>query len=96
VASTKQDKEWVEDAIRSIRLLEPRERGIDHIRVREAWAHHHASGLPVDRIPKLIVALFEMYDTRKTDAFVELMWLLQALYRALPSAIEMGVTSRPL
>jgi hypothetical protein len=88
VAGRQQDTEWVEDAIRSIRLLEPRERGIDHIRAREVWAHHHVSGLPVDRIPKLIVALFEMYDCRKTDAFVELMYLLQALYTALPSAIE--------
>ncbi|MEX2212741.1 MAG: hypothetical protein WD768_01350 [Phycisphaeraceae bacterium] len=88
MASTTQDKDWIEDAIRTITLLEPRERGLEHVRVREAWAHHRASGLPIDRIPKLIVALFELYDTRKSDAFVELMWLLQALYTALPRAIE--------
>lgn len=88
VARTTPESDWIEDAIRSIKLLEPRERGLEHVRVRAAWAHYHASRLPVDRIPKLIVALFELYDTRKTDAFVELMWLLQALYAALPSAIE--------
>jgi len=82
-----QDTAWIEDALRSITLVEPQEWGVEHVRAREAWAHDHVSRLPADRIPGLIVALFELYDTHKTDAFPELMWLIEALYAALPSGI---------
>src|SRR5262249_20817218 len=69
----------------ALKSLEPRAPGVEHVRVREAWARAQVSKVAPDRIPLLIVALFELYDNRKSDAFSELMWLIEALYGALPA-----------
>ncbi len=36
----------------------------------------------------MIVALFDSYESRKSDAFSELMWLIEALYSVLPKTIK--------
>ena len=82
------DAQWIEDAVRSMKSLDPRTPGVDYVRVRERWAHDRASELSPDRVPRLIVALFELYETRKDDAFSEFMWLIEALYGALPRRIS--------
>ena len=81
------DTAWIEHAIRAIKMVEPRERGFEYVKARQAWAHDRVSREPADRIPGLIVALFDSYDARKAHAFSELMWLIEALYASLPSGI---------
>jgi hypothetical protein len=86
-AETPSDREWIGHALNSFASVEPSEKGIDHVRAREAWARKLVSGIAVERVPRLIVALFDSYESRKEDAFMEMMWLIEALYKALPQRI---------
>lgn len=47
--------------------IEPRERGMEYVRERQGWTHDVAK-LPADRVPGLLVALFESYDSYKGRA----------------------------
>lgn len=82
------DTEWVEEALRSIALVEPLEPGVARIAAREAWARDHVARVPATRIPALLVTLFSIYEVRKRDSFMELMWLIEALYAGLPVDIS--------
>ena len=82
------DTEWIDHALNSFALVEPKDKGVDYIRARQAWAHQLVSRVPAERVPRLIVALFDSYESRKNDAFSELMWLIEALYSLLPKKIE--------
>ena len=44
--------------------------------------------VPPSRQPALVVALFDLYDACKGDGFLELMYLVEALYGALPEISE--------
>lgn len=79
---------WIEQAIRSLTLMEPRQPGLEHVRVREEGARNLVSNVHPSQIPRLIVALFNSYDDRKANAFSEMMWLIAALYAALPEQVD--------
>lgn len=81
------DKQWVDRALNSFASVEPKEKGLAYVRARDAWAHQLVSNLAAERVPQMIVALFDAYESRKNDAFSELMWLIEALYAALPPKI---------
>jgi hypothetical protein len=82
------DREWIDRALDSFASVEPKEKGIDYVRTREAWARKLVLSIPSGRIPRLIVALFEHYENRKETAFSEMMWLIDALYSSLPPKIS--------
>ena len=44
-------------------LLEPREPSVPHVIAREAWARDYVSSVPPERIPALIVAVFDSYES---------------------------------
>ena len=81
------DKQWVDRALDSFASVEPRERGLAYVRAREDWARQLVSKLTTERVPQVIVAFFDVYETRRNDVFSELMWLIEALYAALPPKI---------
>jgi len=86
-AEAPSDRGWIEHALDSFRSVEPKEKGVDYVRARQAWAHRLVCSAPAGRIPRLIVALFDSYESRKDEAFSELMWLIEALYSSLPKKI---------
>jgi len=79
---------WIEHAIQNLTTMEPTQPSLEHVRVREAAARHLVTQVPPCDIPRLIVALFNGYDERKADTFAEMMWLMEALYRALPEQVD--------
>src|ERR1044072_111797 len=82
------DKQWIDRALDTFASGEPKERGIDYWRLREGWGYKLVSNLGAARLPQIIVALFDSYQSRKNDAFSELMWLIEALYAALPPKLS--------
>lgn len=78
---------WIHGALNSFAAIKPKEKGWDYVRARRDWAYALVSQLAPERVPRLIAALFECYDSRKQDAFSELMWLTEALYASLPERI---------
>jgi len=85
---TLSDKEWMDCALKSFASVEPKEKGIDYVRAREAWARNLVSHISAERLPHLIVALFDSYESAKEDRFSEMMWLIEALYAALPRIVS--------
>jgi hypothetical protein len=81
------DREWIDRAIDSFASVEPKEKSVAHVRACEGWARKLVSSVSAERIPRLIVALFDSYETRKDASFSELMWLIEALYASLPKKI---------
>jgi hypothetical protein len=82
------DKVWINYALDSFASVEPKEKSADYVRAREAYARKLVREVARQRVPSLIVALFESYDSRKENDFVELMWLVEALYSALPKRVQ--------
>jgi hypothetical protein len=85
---TLSDKEWIDGALNSFGSVEPKEKSIAHVRACEAWARKLVSNIPAERVPRLIVALFDNYESAKENLFVEMMWLIAALYSSLPSRVS--------
>lgn len=81
------DRDWVENTIRALRLVEPRI-GCGALEARRARARLLVAEVPPSRRPALVVALFDLYDACKGDGFLELMYLVEALYGALPEISE--------
>jgi hypothetical protein len=79
---------WIEQAVQRLALMEPRQPGREQVRAREEGARDLISKVHLSQIPRLIVALYNSYDERKTDAFSEMMWLIAALYAALPEQVD--------
>jgi hypothetical protein len=82
------EKEWIACALDSFASVEPQVKGIDYVRAREAWARKLVSDSPPERIPRLIVALFDHYEDQKDSAFSEMMWLINALYSSLTKKLS--------
>lgn len=82
------DRAWIEFALRTLPTLHPTVPGREHVEVREAWARDYVEQADPQRRPKLVVALFDAYSRCRDESFSELMYLIAALYPALPDPIS--------
>jgi hypothetical protein len=90
-----EDIAWIEDTIASFKPIVPVTPSVEHVRVREEWVRQRVAQIPPSRLPGLIVALFNVYEVRKSDSFSELMWTIEALYGALPERIMQKARPSP-
>lgn len=82
-----EDLAWVDAAVRTLRVATPRI-GSGALKAQSVRARELVAATPAARRPGLIVALFELYPARKDKDFLELMFLVEALYGALPELSE--------
>lgn len=88
MSASTDDRAWIEFALRTLPTLHPTAPGREHVEVREAWARDYVAQTEPQRRPKLVVALFDAYSRCRNESFSELMWLIAALYPALPDPIN--------
>jgi hypothetical protein len=82
-----ESREWIEHTIRSLVALETQIGDSYDYWAPLNCARESVSRIPQERVPHLIVTLFDAYDAHRNETFGELMWLVQALYESLPTAI---------
>lgn len=82
------DHDWLAWSFASFESMDWSQSPIGPHIAKRSWASRITRDIRSERVPGLIVSLFDCYDDRKDDAFNEMMLLVESLYIKLPPKLE--------